>query len=139
VLDVDWSFPLAFLSVLIFLVLMHKIFFKPLSHHMEQREKRIDDDLAEGARVRQQAEAALRTYQTAVAAARREAADQLAATQRAMEARQREIVEGARGEASTLVADAQATIAREAEESRARLATEARELARLVASKLVGR
>ena len=138
-LDVDWSFPIAFLSVLIFLVLMHKIFFKPLSQHMEQRQKRIDDDLAEGARVRQQAEAALRTYQAAIATARREAAEQSAMTQRAMEARQREIVEGARGEASTLVADAQATIAGETEESRARLVAEARELARLVASKLVGR
>lgn len=138
-LDVDWSFPLAFLSVLIFLVLMHKIFFKPLSQHMEQREKRIAGDLAEGARLRQQAEAALTTYQTALGAARREAADQMAATQRAMEAKQREIVEGARGEATTLVAGAQATITREAEETRARLATEARELARLVAAKLVGR
>ncbi|MGH8630087.1 MAG: ATP synthase F0 subunit B [Burkholderiales bacterium] len=138
-LDVDWSFPLAFLSVLIFLVLMHKIFFKPLRRHMEQREKRIDDDLAEGARLRQQAEAALTTYQTVVATARREAVDQTAATQRAMEAKQREIVEGARGEAATLVADAQATLAREAEETRARLATEAHELARLVAAKLVGR
>jgi F0F1-type ATP synthase membrane subunit b/b' len=37
------------------------------------------------------------------------------------------------------VAEAQATIARETEEARHRLATEARELARLVAAKLIGR
>jgi F-type H+-transporting ATPase subunit b len=139
VLDITWTLPVAFVSVVVFLILMNQIFFKRLGQFMEAREKRIEHDLAEAARLQQQAEGGLTTYQTAMASARRDAADQMAAAQRALEAKQRETVEGARGEATAMVTQVQATIAREAEETRGRLATEARALARLVAAKLVGR
>lgn len=138
-LDITWTLPVAFVSVVVFLILMNQIFFKRLGQFMEAREKRIEHDLAEAARLQQQAEGGLTTYQTAMASARRDAADQMAAAQRALEAKQRETVEGARGEATAMVTQVQATIAREAEETRGRLATEARALARLVAAKLVGR
>jgi F-type H+-transporting ATPase subunit b len=139
VLDITWTLPVAFVSVVVFLILMNQIFFKRLGQFMEAREKRIEHDLAEAARLQQQAEGGLTTYQTAMASARRDAADQMAAAQRALEAKQRETVEGARGEATAMVTQVQATIAREAEETRGRLATEARALARLVAAKLAGR
>jgi F-type H+-transporting ATPase subunit b len=139
VLDITWTLPVAFVSVVVFLILMNQIFFKRLGQFMEAREKRIEHDLAEAARLQQQAEGGLTTYQTAMASARRDAADRMAAAQRALEAKQRETVEGARGEATAMVTQVQAAIAREAEETRGRLATEARALARLVAAKLVGR
>jgi F-type H+-transporting ATPase subunit b len=139
VLDITWTLPVAFVSVVVFLILMNQIFFKRLGQFMEAREKRIEHDLAEAARLQQQAEGGMTTYQTAMASARRDAADQMAAAQRALEAKQRETVEGARGEATAMVTQVQAAIAREAEETRGRLATEARALARLVAAKLVGR
>jgi len=138
-LDIDWSLPVAFVSVLVFIVLMHTLLFKPLVRFMDARAHGIAQDLAEAARLRQQAESALTTYQAALAAARREMAEQMAMTQRAVEARQRELIERAREEGATLVGEAQATIAREAEEVRARLQTEARQLAQLVVAKLVGR
>jgi F-type H+-transporting ATPase subunit b len=138
-LEVDWTLPVALMSVVIYLFLMRKIFFKPLSQFMEARDKGIQDDLTAASHLRQQAETALMTYEGALAAARRELAEQTAAAQRAMEARQREIMEQARNEANQIAADAQATIARETEEARARLANEARELARLVVAKLMGR
>jgi F-type H+-transporting ATPase subunit b len=138
-LEVDWTLPVALVSVVTFLFLMNKILFKPLSQFMEARDKGIHDDLAEATRVRQQAETALMTYEGALAAARRELAEQTAAAQRAMEAKQREIIEQARNEANQMTADAQATIVREMEEARARLADEARELARLVVAKLMDR
>jgi F0F1-type ATP synthase membrane subunit b/b' len=56
-----------------------------------------------------------------------------------MDAKQREQSEQARHEANALVAEAQATIAQETQEARTRLAAEARELARLVVAKLMGR
>jgi F-type H+-transporting ATPase subunit b len=138
-LEVDWTLPVALMSVVIYLFLMRKIFFKPLSQFMEARDKGIQDDLTAASHLRQQAETALMTYEGALAAARRELAEQTAAAQRAMETRQREIIEQARNEANQIAADAQATIARETEEARARLANEARELARLVVAKLMGR
>jgi F-type H+-transporting ATPase subunit b len=138
-LEVDWTLPVALVSVVIYLLSMNKIFFKPLSQFMEARDKGIQDDLTEASHLRQQAETALMTYEGALAAARRELAEQTAAAQRAVEAKQREIIEQARNEANQMAADAQATIARETEEARMRLADEARELARLVAAKLMGR
>ena len=138
-LEVDWTLPVALISVVVYLFLMNKIFFKPLSQFMEARDKGIQDDLTEASHLRQQAETALMTYEGALAAARRELAEQTAAAQRAVEAKQREIIEQARNEAYQMAADAQAIIARETEEARARLAAEARELARLVVAKLMGR
>jgi F-type H+-transporting ATPase subunit b len=138
-LDIDWTLPVALVSVVIFLVLMNKLLFKPLTQFMDARDKGIRDDLEEAARLRQQAGDALATYESALGVARREMAEAAAAMQRAMDAKQREQIEQARTAANTLVADAQGTIAREAGEARNRLAAEARELARLVAAKLIGR
>ena len=138
-LDIDWTLPVALVSVIIFLVLMNKVLFRPLMQFMEAREKGIRDDLDEASRLRQQAESALATYESALGAARREMAEQAGAVQRTMEAKQREQMEAARNEANTMVAGAQATIARETQEARTRLADQARELARLVVAKLMGR
>jgi F-type H+-transporting ATPase subunit b len=138
-LDVNWTLPVALVSVIIFLVLMNSLLFKPLLQFMEARERGIRDDLDAAMRLRQQAEAALAAYESALGAARRDMAEQAAAAQRSMEAKQREQIEQARNEANTLVAGAQATIAREAQEARTRLADEARGLARLVVTKLMGR
>ena len=138
-LEIGLTLPIAFISVIIFLVLLNRILFKPLVQFMEGREKGIEQNLAEAAGMRQQAEAALTTYEAALAAARRDEAEQMAAAQRAMEAQQREIIERARNEAGTMVAEAQARITGETEEARGRIVTEAPELARLLAAKLVGR
>jgi F-type H+-transporting ATPase subunit b len=138
-LDIDWTLPVALVSVIIFLILMNKILFRPLMQFMAVREKGILDDLDEASRLRQQAESALAAYESALGAARREMAEQAGALQRTMEAKQREQTEAARNEANTMVAGAQATIARETQEARTRLAAEARELARLVVAKLMGR
>jgi F-type H+-transporting ATPase subunit b len=138
-LDVDWTLPVALVSVIIFLILMNKILFRPLMQFMAAREKGILDDLDEASRLRQQAESALTTYESALAAARREMAEQASAVQRTIEAKQREQIEAARNEANAMVAGAQATIAGETRAARARLADEARELARLVVAKLMGR
>ena len=138
-LDVDWSLPVAFISVIVFIVLMHTILFKPLSQYMETRGKGIEDDLAKAAHLRQQAETGLTSYEAALAAARRELAEHMAAAQRATETTQREIIERARREAAGMVAEAQATITREAEEARLRLTAETRDLAQRMVAKLLGR
>ena len=138
-LDIDWTLPVALVSIVIFLFLLNKILFKPLLQLMETRDKGIRDDLEEATRLRQQAEAALTTYESALAAARREMTEQLAAVQRTVEAQQREQIEQARQKANGLVAEAQATIARETQDARIHLASQARELARLVVAKLIGR
>jgi len=138
-LDINWTLPVALISVIIFLVLMNKILFKPLIQFMDARDKGIRDNLEEAARLRQQAESALTAYEAAIGTARRDMAEQAAAVQRAMDAKQREQIEQARNEAHTLVTAAQATITRETQEARTRLVEAARELARLVVVKLMGR
>ena len=138
-LDINWTLPVALVSVIVFLILMNKILFKPLIQFMDARDKGIRDNLEEAARLRQQAESALTTYESAIGTARRDMAEQAAAVQRAMDAKQREQIEQARNEAHTLVAEAQATITRETQEARTRLVDVARELARLVVVKLMGR
>jgi F-type H+-transporting ATPase subunit b len=106
---------------------------------MEARDQGVRDDLDEATRLRQQADAALTTYESSLAAARRDMAEQAVAVQRGMEAKQREIIEAARGEAGKTVTAAQATITRDVDEARAQLANQARSLAQLVVTKLIGR
>jgi F-type H+-transporting ATPase subunit b len=139
VLDINWTLPVALVSVIVFLVLMNKILFKPLIQFMDARDKDIRDNLDEAARLRQQAESALTSYEAAIGAARRDMAEQAAAVQRAMDAKQREQIEQARNEAHALAVTAQATITRETQEAHSRLVDAARELARLVVVKLMGR
>jgi F-type H+-transporting ATPase subunit b len=138
-LEIDWTLPVALTSVIVFLLLMNKIFFRPLMQFMEARDKSIQDDVEQAARLSQQAEGALTTYETALAAARRDMGEQAGAVQRSMEAKQREQIDAARREAGALVAEAQATIAQDTQEARQRLVDEARNLARMVATKLMGR
>jgi F-type H+-transporting ATPase subunit b len=137
-LEIDWTLPVALVSVIVFLVLMKKILFQPLGDFMAARDKGINDDLTEARRLRQQAEAALTTYESALGEARRDMTEQALTAQRTMEAQQREVIERARDEAGQIVSQAQATIAREAEEARVRLADAARNLARLLVAKLIG-
>jgi F-type H+-transporting ATPase subunit b len=138
-LDIDWTLPVALVSVIVFLFLMNKVLFKPLVQLMEARDKRIQDDLEQAARLRQQAEGAMTTYETALAAARRDMGEQAAAVQRAMESKQREQIDAARRQAHTMVTGAEATVEQETQEARLRLADQARELARLVVAKFISR
>jgi F-type H+-transporting ATPase subunit b len=138
-LDIDWTLPVALVSVIIFLVLMNRILFRPLLQLMDARQRGIQEDVEEATRLRQQAAGALATYESALGGARRELTEQALAAQRAVEARQREQIEQARQEANALVAEAQASIGRETQEARSGLAVAARDLARLVVAKLMGR
>jgi F-type H+-transporting ATPase subunit b len=138
-LDIDWTLPVALVSVIVFLFLMNKVLFKPLVQLMEARDKRIQDDLEQAARLRQQAEGAMTTYETALAAARRDMGEQAAAVQRAMESKQREQIDAARRQAHTMVTGAEATVEQETQEARLRLADQARALARLVVAKFISR
>ena len=52
-LDINWTLPVALVSVIVFLVLMNKILFKPLIQFMDARDKGIRDNLEEAARLRQ--------------------------------------------------------------------------------------
>jgi F-type H+-transporting ATPase subunit b len=138
-LEIDWTLPVALISVMVFLFLMKRLLFKPLGDFMAMRDKGIEDDLGEARRLGLEAEAALTTYDATLGDARRHMAEEAVATQRTMEAQQREIIERARDEAGQMVSEAQATVARETEEARVRLADMARNLARLLVAKLLGR
>jgi F-type H+-transporting ATPase subunit b len=138
-LEIDWTLPVALISVMVFLFLMKRLLFKPLGDFMAMRDKGIEDDLGEARHLRLEAEAALTTYDATLGEARRHMAEEAVATQRTMEAQQREIIERARDEAGQMVSEAQATVARETEEARVRLADMARNLARLLVAKLLGR
>src|SRR5918992_2097110 len=127
-LDIDWTLPVALVSIIVFLILMNKLLFKPLTQLMDARNRGIHDDLQEATHLRQQAEGALTTYESALGAARREMMEQAGAVQRAMEARQRGQIDAARREANTMVAGAQATVAEEAREAPRRHADQAQRL-----------
>ena len=52
-LDINWTLPVALVSVIVFLVLMNKILFKPLIQFMDARDKGIRDNLEAAAGLRQ--------------------------------------------------------------------------------------
>ena len=75
-LDINWTLPVALVSVIVFLVLMNKILFKPLIQFMDARDKGIRDNLDEATRLLREAESALTGYESAIDTARRDMAEQ---------------------------------------------------------------
>lgn len=138
-LEIDWTLGVTLISVIVFLLLLNKLLFQPLHSFMEARDHGIQHDLDEAARLRQQVEAALTTYESALSTTRRDMIEQAATAQRTVEAKQRQVIEEARSEAEKVVATAQATIAGDVQEARSQLGSQAIELARLVVAKLIGR
>ena len=134
------DFGLAVWTVLTFLTLLAvlaRFAWKPLMAALDAREKRIQGDIDEAKRRRDEAEALLAKYREQLADGRRQAQALVAESREAAEQLRRELEEKARGESRAILANARREIERERAAAVDAVRREAVEVAMAAASRLL--
>jgi F-type H+-transporting ATPase subunit b len=128
--------------VVLFVVIvfpLNSLIFQPLLRTLEQRGEKIEGARGRANALTKQADEVLGRYETAVAAARREAEGVRRGALESARSEQARIGADARSEAEREVAQARAGVAGALANARAALRSETERLAREVASKVLGR
>lgn len=141
---IDWGAELLNSGIILvtFLLLMaflNTVVFRPILRLLEEREKGTHGALDEARALEAEAARLLAEYEEKIAAARDLAGVESALARKGALDREREILEAARAEAATRVAQIEREVAAAAEQARAGLATQARDFARVIAEKVLGR
>ena len=124
---------------LLLLVILAKTAWPAILKAVEEREKKIQEQLDQAEKANQDAQRVLADYQQKLAAARSEAQELLAAGRQAAEKVREEIAARARAEHEELIGRARREIAAEREKALAELRGEAVELSLAAASKVLER
>lgn len=138
-IHIDLTLPVEVILFLLFLWILNRIFYQPLSALLRQRAERIEAGLRAAEESQRRAEETRQEVQRRLDQARAEAQGLIAAAHKEMEARRREMVEAAKTEANALLDQARAEIQSERDAAVGQLRQETAALAILVASKAVGR
>lgn len=141
---VNWGAELlnSGIIVITFLLLMaflNVVAFQPILRLLDEREARTHGALEEVRALETEAAAAVAAYEERMAAGRDGAAAEKALIRKEALDRERELLEVARAEAGARLAQLEREIAEAAEQARRGLATQARDFARVIAEKILGR
>lgn len=122
----------------ILLVILKKMFYKPVLQALADRQARISNNLETAEKERAAAEVLKREYQEQLAMARTQAQAIVDKATKLAEQTKEEIVQEARAEHARLLKEAQAEIARERERAVAELRNEVVSLSMAAATKIIG-
>ena len=125
------------LTFLTLLFVLGKFAWKPLLGALDAREKRIQGNIDDAKRQRDEAEALLAQYREQLAAGRRQAQAMVAEGREAADALRKELEAKAREETRTMLANARREIAREREAAVEAVRRESVDVALAVASRLL--
>lgn len=123
-------------TVILFLVLK-KILFKPVLNIIETREKMIQDDLAMGAKAKNEGIALKEEYEEKVSLAKDEGREIIKQATARAEEKSTQIIEDAKAEANAIKVKATKEIAQEKEQAMAEIKNDISEIAILAASKVL--
>jgi F-type H+-transporting ATPase subunit b len=135
----DWTF---YFQIVLFLALwafLRRFFFAPTFAVLQEREERSAGALQEASRVKAEAEAIEGQYKTRLAETRAGALQQVDAVYREAEEQARTLLDAARTEAGSILADLRATLSKEIAEARQSLDGRIPDFSREIAQKLLGR
>lgn len=133
IISIQWA------NFLILMVVLNKILYKPLRSLMEQREAKINGDLAAAERDRSEARGYVSQYEDSLAESQRENTEALIALQQEMIEMARKRLDKVRESTGHELDQARRRIAAEAKQAREQLEGRARELAAEIANRLAGR
>lgn len=141
---VNWGAEIVSSAIILvtFLLLMaylNVVLFRPMLRYLDEREAKTHGAVDEAKALEEEAAKALAAYESRVAAARAEAqADNAAARKRAADEEQA-LLERARAHANRRIAEIERDVEAATEQARAALGVHAREMARAIAEKVLGR
>jgi F-type H+-transporting ATPase subunit b len=138
-LDFDLSFLGQMVAFSILLIVLKPLLFDPLLKLFEERERRTEGAKLLARRMDERAGELLRRYQTELAAARKAASEERERLRGEGLKIESQILSEARTEVGKVIDEGKARIAREAATLRAELSAKSGELARDIASRVLGR
>jgi len=133
----DLTFVVQLVSFLVLVYILRRFAWNPLMNMMEERRKRIETDLANAEKERQQAEQIKREYQEEMRKARQEAQEVIAKATKLSEQRAAEILASAHAEAEKIKQAALADIERERDLAIAQVQAQVADLSVAVAEKII--
>lgn len=139
IIDVDSTLALQFVLFVVMALVATKWLFRPYLAMRDERTAGIEGARADAEKLSAQADASLADYEERLAAARARAAVEQRKIRADAVAHEAEVTERARTEAASVVASARANVETEITTARGELLPRADELAREMASKLLGR
>ncbi|BAS28919.1 F0F1 ATP synthase subunit B [Limnochorda pilosa] len=134
-----WTFVFQLINVLVVLLALYYMLFRPLGNMIRSREEKVARTLDEASQARERASELEATYDQKLREAQREIQRMMEAAQQAAERRRQELVARAQDEADRTLQRAKEEIAREREEALAAIRQEVAGLALAAASQVVGR
>lgn len=137
-IDIDGTF---FVQLVVFIALAYilsRLLFRPFLQVRTQREASIEGARAEAARMEEEAAARLSDYEQKIGKARREAQGERQKLHAEAVKREREIHEQALKQTQKVVADSRTQLDVDAERTRRELAPKSREIAEVIAKKVLG-
>jgi F-type H+-transporting ATPase subunit b len=125
--------------VLLLVVLLNQLLFKPIIRVIGAREAAVREARVVADAASRQAGDALREFESRTRAARAEVHQQMETTRRNAEERRVQIVTGARQQAEATLAEAHARLEQDTEAARARIEHDADAIATTIAQRILGR
>ena len=134
-----WDILWTVINLLLFFVLLRIFLFKPVLKVMNEREKKIRDDLDSAEATKEESEELKAQYEADLAKIHDEADKIKKAAKKSAEKEKADIIAGAHAEADRLIADAQKTIERDRQEAIESAHNEIAGLAVLTAGRIISK
>ncbi len=139
IISPDGSLVVIFFLFLIFVFLLNRILFKPVGRILDQREKLTHGAKAEAREAADELRRKLGEFEERIRLARAESYRYLEQQRAAAVARRNQDIEEARHQAASTIEDGKREIARQAEQARSALESEAASIAGSIAQTILGR
>ncbi|MCI6737260.1 MAG: F0F1 ATP synthase subunit B [Intestinibacter sp.] len=137
VVIISWELLFQIINTVILFLVLKKILFKPVLNIIEKRENMIQEDLAAGAKAKNEGIALKKEYEEKVSIAKEEGREIIRQATARAEEKSNQIVSDAQAEAVALKAKASKDIAQEKEQAIAEIRNDISDIAILAASKVL--
>ena len=134
VVTISWELLFQIINTVILFLVLKKLLFKPVLNIIEKRENMIQDDLATGAKAKNEGIALKKEYEEKVSLAKEEGKEIIKQATSRAEEKSNQIIADAQAEASSLKSKATKEIAQQKEQAIAEIRNDISDIAILAAS-----
>jgi F-type H+-transporting ATPase subunit b len=138
-IDLNYTMLIQMINFLVLIFILNILLYKPIIKIIDERNKKIEDSKSEVDSLGEQAELKIADYEEKMRQARQEAMSQRNEVKDEGEEAGKTIIEGARGEISTMIEGFKVTLASETEAARNVLRDQAKKIAVEISEKVLGR
>ncbi|MBN2179457.1 MAG: ATP synthase F0 subunit B [Deltaproteobacteria bacterium] len=138
-IDLNYTMLIQMINFLVLIFILNLLLYKPITKIIDERNKKIEDSKREVESLDEKAELKIADYEEKMRQARQEAMNQRNEVKDEGEEAGKKIVEGARGEISTMIEGFKVTLASETEAARNVLRDQAKKIAVEISEKVLGR